>query len=232
MRTALLVLALLLGVTVSTAAAEIVGKPRLLVLTDIGGDPDDQQSLIRLLLYANEFEIEGLIATASGVPGELKQAVTRPDLIREIVEAYGKVHANLLLHAKGYPTAELLSQRIKSGNPERGQGMIGQGHDTDGSRWIIAAADRDDVRPLNIVIWGGQTDFAQSLWRVRQERGVEGLKKFLGRLHVYDIDDQDGIQPWIFENFPNLFYVLAKSGRGADSAPARIAACTLAGTNR
>jgi hypothetical protein len=42
-----------------------VERPRLAVLTDIGGDPDDQQSMIRLLLYANEYQIEGLIATAT-----------------------------------------------------------------------------------------------------------------------------------------------------------------------
>ena len=51
-------------------------KPRLLVLTDIGGDPDDQQSMIRLMTYANEFEIEGLIASAAGIPGELKEETT------------------------------------------------------------------------------------------------------------------------------------------------------------
>ena len=50
------------------ADAHAAVKPRLLVLTDIGGDPDDQQSMIRLLLYANEFDFEGLIATASGTP--------------------------------------------------------------------------------------------------------------------------------------------------------------------
>ena len=48
-------------------------KPRLLVLTDIGGDPDAQQSMVRLMMYSNEFDIEGLIATASGTPGELQQ---------------------------------------------------------------------------------------------------------------------------------------------------------------
>ncbi len=58
-------------------AAEKSDKPRLLVLTDIGGDPDDQQSMIRLMLYANEFEIEGLIASASGTPGELKEKVVQ-----------------------------------------------------------------------------------------------------------------------------------------------------------
>ena len=36
-------------------------KPRLLVLTDIGVDPDDPQSLIRLLVHSNEFQIEAMI---------------------------------------------------------------------------------------------------------------------------------------------------------------------------
>ena len=41
------------------------GKPRVLVLTDIGNEPDDQMSLTRFLLYSNEFDIEGLVATTS-----------------------------------------------------------------------------------------------------------------------------------------------------------------------
>src|SRR5215475_12348420 len=90
-------------------------KPRLLVLTDIGGDPDDQQSMIRLMTYANEFEIEGLIASAAGIPGELKEDTTHPELIREIVEAYGKVRPNLLLHRPDYPSAESLLDCVKSG---------------------------------------------------------------------------------------------------------------------
>ena len=106
-------------------------KPRLLVLTDIGGDPDDQQSMVRLMVYSNEFEIEGLIASASGTPGELNQAVTKPQLIHEIVDAYGQVRDNLALHTDGYPTAEHLPARIKSGNPQRGLDAIGQ-HD-----WVI-----------------------------------------------------------------------------------------------
>jgi hypothetical protein len=200
----------------SDANIHAAEKPRLLVLTDIGGDPDDQQSMIRLLLYANEFDIEGLIATASGTPGELKEAITRPDLIRQIVEAYGKVHNNLLKHSNGYPTAAVLLECIKSGNRYRGREFIGRDHDTEGSRQIVAAADRDDRRPLNITIWGGQTDFAQALWRVREDRGADGLKRFMSRIRVYDIDDQDRLQQWIFERFPDLFYVLAKSAPGAD----------------
>jgi hypothetical protein len=204
------------GAAGPAAAQEQGAKPRLLVLTDIGGDPDDQQSLIRLLLYTCEFDVEGLIATASGIPGELKEGIVQPQLIRQIVEAYGRVQPNLLLHRNDYPPAKDLLGVIKSGNPKRGQASIGDGHDTEGSRWIITCAHRNDPRPLNITIWGGQTDLAQALWRVREERGAEGLKKLMSRLRVFDIGDQDKIQPWLFENFPDLFYILAKAPPGQD----------------
>ncbi len=191
-------------------------RPRLLVLTDIGGDPDDQQSLIRLLLYANEFEIEGLIASASGTPGELKDKVTKPELIQQTVEAYGQVRPKLVLHAQGYPATEQLLSVIKSGNPNRGREAIGEGKDTEGSRWIITQADRKDPRPLNISIWGGQTDFAQALWRVRNDRGKGGYKTFISKLRIYDINDQDKIADWVLQEFPGLWYILAMAPKGQD----------------
>jgi hypothetical protein len=199
-----------------SAGAAHKGKPRLLVLTDIGGDPDDQQALIRLLLYADAFDIEGLIASASGTPGELKKHTTRPDLIRATVAAYGKVHANLKKHSPDYPPARHLLDRIESGNPSRGRSAVGLKHDTEGSRWIIAVVDRPDPRPVNLAIWGGQTDLAQALWRVRHDRGAEGLRKFIARLRVYDIGDQDRIAEWMLAEFPGLFYVLAKAPAGKD----------------
>jgi hypothetical protein len=206
-------LGLLLFAAAATAASE---KPRLLVLTDIGGDPDDRQSMIRLMHYTNEFEIEGLVASAAGTPGELKEKTTRPQLIREIVEAYGQVRRNLALHAEGFPSADTLLSRIRAGNPNRGLEAIGEGNDTEGSRWIISAADRHDPRPLNIVIWGGQTDLAQALWRVRRDRGDGGLAQLLPKLRIYDISDQDGIVNWIWQQFPGLFYILSKAPQGQD----------------
>jgi hypothetical protein len=198
------------------AARQAPAKPRLLVLTDIGGDPDDQQSMIRLMSYANEFEVEGLIATASGTPGELKEQLTRPDLIREVVAAYGKARPNLLLHRPDYPPAEALLGRVKSGNPRRGVKNVGAGHDTDGSRWIIQAVDRDDARPVNVVIWGGPTDLAQALWRVRHDRTAEELKRFVRKLRVHSIGHQDDSGPWVVGQFPGLFYVLSKAAEGRD----------------
>src|SRR3954464_4681499 len=97
MRSVLLLFAA--GLLVQTGFFAADERPRLAVLTDIGGDPDDQQSLIRLMLYSNEFDIELLIATAAGTRGELKEAITRADLIQQIVDAYGEVLPNLKKHA-------------------------------------------------------------------------------------------------------------------------------------
>jgi hypothetical protein len=186
------------------------------VTTDIGGDPDDSQSMVRLLVYANEFEIEGLVASASGTPGELGRSITRPDLIRERVKAYRAVLDNLKKHDVNYPDATYLLDIIKSGNKNRGIDFIGQQHDSEASEHIIAVVDKDDPRPVNIAIWGGQTDLAQALWRVRNDRSPEALKAFIAKIRVYDIADQDGLFDWITRNFPNLWYILSKAPDGQD----------------
>ena len=113
----LLLIALVLGASI-VHGAEL--RPRLLVLTDIGGDPDDQQAMVRLLVHSNEFGIEGLVASASGTPGELKERVTKPQLIREQIEAYAKVLPNLHKHADGGAKKcrnELVSEDVQVKTP-------------------------------------------------------------------------------------------------------------------
>ncbi|NJK85405.1 MAG: DUF1593 domain-containing protein [Bacteroidales bacterium] len=166
-------------------------KPRLLVTTDIGGDPDDQQSLVRLMVYANEIEIEGFISSAAGTPGELNEEKICPELIEEIIQGYKLVFANLLLHDKNYPTPEYLLSVVKRGNPERGWDFVGEGHDTEASEWIISRVDKKDKRPLNICVFGGQTDLAQALWKVKNTRSAKEYQKFISKIRVYDINDQD-----------------------------------------
>ncbi|MCX7048033.1 MAG: DUF1593 domain-containing protein [Candidatus Sumerlaeota bacterium] len=225
--TALLLALLPLLTSPSLQAAE---RPRLAVLTDIGGDPDDQQSLIRLMAYANEFEIEALIASASGTRGELKQAITRPDLIREIIHAYGQARPNLLRHGAGWPAEERLLGRVKSGNPQRGREHIGEGHDTEGSRFLLERMDAGTTQcPLNIAIWGGQTDLAQALWRVKRERGATGFREFAKKVRVFDIGDQDGIAEWIRGEFPGLYYILAQAPSGRDKREATYRGMYLTG---
>jgi hypothetical protein len=203
-----------LGPWMPTCAAE---RPRLAILTDIGGDPDDQQSMVRLLVYANEFEIEALLASASGTPGELKDSITRPDLILEIINAYEKVLPDLKKYASGWPEADALRGRVKSGNPYRGRKYIGAGHDTEASRELARLVDLGSPqRPLNVAIWGGQTDLAQALWSAKHDRSAEAYDAFVRRIRIYDIADQDGLADWIFEEFPGLHYILAKAPAGRD----------------
>lgn len=205
-------------------------RPRLLVLTDMGADPDDQQSMIRLMVYANAFEIEGLVATSSATARNRQTAPLHPEFIREIVTAYGRVRPNLARHADGWPAAEALLAGIKSGSPARGRDAIGAGRDTEGSRWIIARVDAGTAeRPLNVSIWGGQTDFAQALWRVRQDRGAGGLGEFVRKIRVYDVADQDQLAEWLLAEFPGLFYILARPPAGGDRREATYRGMYLGG---
>lgn len=213
---------------VGAAAAE--PRPRLAVLTDIGGDPDDQQSLIRLMVYANELEIEAIIATASGTPGELKKSLTRPDLIRAIIDGYEQVLPHLKEHASGWSEAEQLRRCVKSGNPQRGRKAIGEGQDTEGSRLLVERMNAGSPdRPLNISIWGGQTDLAQALWRVKHYRGDAGFREFARKFRVYDVGDQDGIADWMRGEFPGMNYLLAQAPAGRDKREATYRGMYLTG---
>ena len=88
-----------------------VDKQRVVVMTDIANEPDDQMSMVRLLVYSNQFDVEGLIATTSTW---MKNKV-RPDVIQTLVDAYAQVLPKLLQHQPGFPTAESLKAVIVSG---------------------------------------------------------------------------------------------------------------------
>jgi hypothetical protein len=206
----LIMLALILTISVSAQL------PRLLITTDIGGDPDDQQSLVRLMVYSNEFDLEGIITSASGTPGELKEALVRPDLAEEIIRGYQTVYPNLLKHDKNFPAPEYLFSIIKKGNPLRGWENVGEGKNTEGSDWIIRQVDKKDKRPLNICIFGGQTDLAQALWKVKNSRSAKEYNQFISKIRVYDINDQDKIFGQMFTEHRLPFYILAKAPEGVD----------------
>ena len=184
-----------------------VEKQRVIVLTDISNEPDDEESLVRFLVYSNEYEVEGLIATTSVW---LKDTV-RPERIQERVAAYGQVRDNLLKHASGYPTEEHLLSVIKAGRPEFGMKGVGEGKSSEGSRHIIEVVDRPDQRPVWVCIWGGANCLAQALWDVKYTRSAEELDAFVSKLRVYTISDQDNSGRWMRITFPNLFYIVSPS---------------------
>jgi hypothetical protein len=197
----ILLAALVMGA--GSPAIAVEPKLRVVVLTDIENEPDDAQSLVRFLTYCNQWDVEGLVATTS-VHMQKKTAAWR---IREIVEAYGKVRDNLNQHEPGYPAAAHLLALIKEGCPEYGLTGVGAGKDSDGSELLIKTVDKNDPRPVWVTVWGGPNVLAQALWKVRATRSVAELEKFVAKLRVYTISDQDDSGPWIRKNFTNLFYI-------------------------
>ena len=194
------------GIT-ATHVDDFKGKPRVVVISDIGNEPDDQMSFVRLLMYSNEFDIEAMIATTS----TWQRTKTHAETMRELIEAYGQVRANLLLHAKGWPEAADLSSRVFAGQNSYGMAAVGGGKSSEGSRAIVRALERDDALPLWVCIWGGANTLAQALMDLKAAHSPDEMAKLVGRLRVYSISDQDDAGPWIRKEFPELFYVVSPS---------------------
>lgn len=180
----------------------------MLVLTDIENEPDDAESMVRFLVYSNHYDVEGLVATTST---HLRNTIAEWR-IKEIVQAYGKVRDNLLLHEPGFPTEAKLQAMIKKGIPKYGIEGVGPGMDSEGSDWLIEVVDKEDERPLWVSVWGGVNVLAQALWKVRQTRTPEALDKFVSKIRVYTISDQDNSAFWIRKEFPDLFYIVSPGG--------------------
>lgn len=186
-------------INISLAQSE---KARIIVTTDITNEPDDQESLVRLLVYANDYDIEGLI----GSTGIWKLSDPATHVIHECIDAYAKVRDNLLLHDPDYPSADYLHRITVTGN--RGYGMSSVGYrGSKGADVIIEAVDRYDPRPVWLLAWGGANTIAQAIWTVAHTRSQEELEAFLGKIRVYDLAAQDDAGAWMAKTFPDLFII-------------------------
>ena len=188
-------------------------KPRLIVTTDIGQDPDDEQSMVRLLHYANEFNIERIIANADN-NSEKELPVLKDFIIHNMIDAYGKIESNLKLHDPDYPASTLLHSIVKRGCYGNGVRVpfneyIGEEKDTEGSDWIIHVVDMKDDRPVGIAVWGGACDLAQAIWKVKTTRSQQDKDEFIRKLRVYFIGKQDSSNDWIISNFSKMWLILA-----------------------
>lgn len=180
-------------------------KNRTIVLTDIENEPDDTQSLIRLLLYSNEIDIEGIVATTSCW---MTNAV-HPHSITRVIQAYEKIQPNLKKHDAGFPEATTLYPLVKKGIPLYGMKGVGEGMDSEGSDWIIRILENKDERPLWISTWGGANTLAQALYKIEKTKSKPEAKRLIAKLRVYTISDQDDSGIWIRNNFPELFYIVS-----------------------
>ena len=186
-------------------------KPRIVVLTDIApGDiePDDMESMIRLMAHADLFEIEALITSGGWNSSGRAYPIGWKDSLSRTINAYEKDLPNLMKRSSqegfmsiedelktqeiGYwPSADYMRSRAMLGSLELGRKMIGENNRSEGSDHIITLADEDDDRPIWILAWGGANTFAQAIWQVEQERTPDQVKEFLRKFRVYTITDQD-----------------------------------------
>ncbi len=174
-------------------------RHRVVVSTDIGGtDPDDFQSMVHLLVYADLFDIEGLVSSPYG-PG-------RREHILQVVDAYGNDLPNLKSHSDKYPTTDALQSLCKQGAIDA-PGASGVGQPTEGSDWIVQCARRDDPRPLHLLIWGGIEDLAQAL---------KDAPDILPKLRVYWIGGPNkkwsvNAYNYVEQNHPQLWMIEANA---------------------
>lgn len=202
-------LLLLLAMPMMTWAAKEELKPRLVVCTDIAPadvEPDDMESMVRLMSYADLFEIEALITSVGWncdpYPKEWAQYLQR------VIEAYREDVPKLMKRSGqttflpnseeekhqfiGYwPSADYIKSRAVMGSERGGIKVIGEGNDSPGSELLIRLADEDDPRPIYVAAWGGANTLAQAIWRVKQTRSPEELKRFVRKFRLYTITDQD-----------------------------------------
>ncbi|KAH6899812.1 hypothetical protein B0T10DRAFT_503229 [Thelonectria olida] len=182
-------------------------KPRVFVLSDISNEPDDAESLVRYLLYSNQFQTEGLVACSSTW---MKTKVCPQDM-HKIVDAYAGAVENLNKHAHPdfqYPSAEHLKSLIKPGAPVYGFKAVGSDIPlTEGAELLLERITAPSDDPLWILVWGGTNVLASVLFRLKETISEQEFAALRAKLRVYAISDQDDTGAWIRNTFPDIFYI-------------------------
>lgn len=237
------------ALTVQCQATKEIGeetaelKPRIVVLTDIApGDrePDDMESMVRLLSHADLFEIEAIVTGSGWNSGGGAYSDDWADYLHTVVDAYEADVPNLMKRSGqkdflpimeeekrqeiGYwPSADYLRSRHVMGSRYLGVDRLGSDNASDGSDAIIRLAEEDDDRPLWILVWGGGNSVAQALWQLKETGDTARLNKVLAKLRIYTITDQDvdwmqrgqydlSSHKWMRENFGDrLFFIWDES---------------------
>ncbi len=186
MTKALLITVLFAVPLFAAASLHAADRLRLIIETDAGGDPDDEQSLVRFLLYTNEWDVEGLIANRPiARDGEnLNAERTGLAIVQQQLKAYAACYDKLKQHDQRFPApAELMKRTVP-----------GYDHVDDGVQLIIDAVDREDPRPVWFLNWGTDRGAAESclkraLDRVLAQRGPEGYARFKNKLRLSSDDE-------------------------------------------
>lgn len=199
---------ILIGLAVSCSDGrdqiEQVDKPRLIATSD--GEIDDECSMVRFLLYANEWDIEGIITSSSQYHWH-GHNWAGDDWIDPYLAAYAEVYPNLIKHDKNYPTPDYLKSINFLGNVETEGEMESI---TLGSQHIVKVLlDETDNNPIWIQAWGGTNTIARALKTI-EETHPEKMEYVANKLRFFFIWEQDStyqayIRPqWGKYNIPTI----------------------------
>ena len=224
------VAALMLGCAAATAQTT-PQKPRVIVTCD--PELDDNNSLIRYLLYATDFQTEGLIyassrfhwkgdgkGTTQFIPGEEydkgklhlgPQTSWRwapgERFIDNVVDAYAMCYPNLVANDKNHPAPEEIRSKVRWGNVEF-QGDYSK--DTPGSDLIKEKMLDDVPGKLFVQAWGGASTIARALKSIEDQYSTTKewktiQKKLADKVVLCLSGDQDGTYPnYIHKVYPDI----------------------------
>lgn len=188
-------------------AAASLDKSRIFVLTDISNEPDDQESLVRLLAHADQYVVEGLVATTSWWLNDTRY----PDHILDVIDGYAEVVDNLNAHSEDeFPGADYLRSRVAMSHDVYGLAALRRNLSS-GAEMIVEAVDKSS-EPLYVQMWGGAVVLAEALSHVQATRSVESLERFVAKVRAYSISDQDDAGAWMRREFPALRYIVSIHG--------------------
>ncbi len=179
-------------------------KPRSIITSD--GEIDDECSMVRFLLYANEWDIEAIITSSSQYHSH-GHNWAGDDWVQPYLNAYAKVYPNLLKHDPRYPTPEYLRARTLLGNVKAEGEMDAI---TAGSQYIVKVLlDEADNQPVWLQAWGGPNTIARALKTIEQEHPekMAYVAKKIRFFFIWEQDStyQDYIRPhWGKYNIPTI----------------------------
>ncbi|KAJ9652714.1 hypothetical protein H2198_008033 [Neophaeococcomyces mojaviensis] len=186
-------------------------KPRVFIVSDISNEPDDAESLVRYLLYSNEFNTRGLVACTS----TWMKRVVHPEDMEKIVRAYAQIFDNLNHHVHPdnlYPHPDHILSLIRTGPALYGKEALEAAVPlSDGAKLLIERLDESDDA-LWVLCWGGTNVLAQALQHIQQKRSEEESARLRSKIRVYAISDQDDTGMWIRQSFPDIFYISSTHG--------------------
>ncbi len=129
-------------------------KIPVIISTDIGGDdPDDHQSLVHFLMYADRFEVLGIVSSPPG-KGRLSD-------IGEVLDAYEKDFPKLTASGLDYPDPGRLRDVSSQGETEI-QAAETPSRLSPGAEFM-ARQILDYGEPVYVLVWGSMTDLTQAV---------------------------------------------------------------------